>query len=204
MIRTFLKNIIYILFSKFIIRVGPADSIYLTFDDGPHPVYTGRIIEILSRYSITSTFFMTGIEMLKYPNIVFMVKNSGHRIAFHGYTHTSMKKQTLNEFISDMKHVSKLESMFGIKLNLYRPPYGDLTLSGFLYLAMNRWKIVMWSLDSKDSFDTEEKVIETVSCIHVKLGDILLFHDDYELTARSLDTILTNYQNAGFKLNIIL
>ena len=200
MIKTLIKKILYTLLSRFIVQQGTTDSIYITFDDGPHPDNTLRILETLEIHNVHATFFMTGLEMMKHQGIVKKVSAAGHVIAYHGYAHTSMKKQNIRDFTSDILKAKELEQIFGIKLALYRPPYGDISLSGFLYLMTHGWKIIMWSLDSRDSFDTLEQVKNNVSARSIKPGEIILFHDDYDKTASLLDSILSDYKTA--KLNI--
>ena len=111
----------------------------------------------------------------------------------------SLKKKTsLKKFIVDLNKTKLLEKKFGIKFKYYRPPYGDLSLLATLWLIFNNWKIVMWSLDSMDSFNESDDVLKVVHPDNIKDGEILLFHDDYKLTVEILPTILERIKNAGF------
>ena len=150
MIKTLIKNIFFGIFAHYIVRRGDPRHIFLTFDDGPHPEITQKIIDLLAMHAVRATFFMTGTEMLKYPNIVAAVAAASHRLAYHGYNHSSMKKQSIRNFIVDMNQAKQISARCGVQLDLYRPPYGDLSLGGFLYLIFSGWKIIMWSLDSRD------------------------------------------------------
>lgn len=195
--KSIIKSIVYTLFSPYFIRKGNKDYIYITFDDGPHPENTSNILNILKKHNVHATFFMTGIEMEKHSNIVQQVAASGNTIAYHGYSHQSMRKQSLGEFIRDIKHAKTLEKTFNIRLKLYRPPFGDISPMGFFYLIFSGWKIIMWSLDSRDSYDTDAQILDNVSPTNLSKGEILLFHDDYKKTVRLLDSIIEHCKKAN-------
>lgn len=195
--KSIIKNIVYTLFSPFFIRKGNNDYIYITFDDGPHPENTSNILNVLTKHNVHATFFMTGMEMEKHSDIVKQVFASGNTIGYHGYSHQSMRKQSLGEFIHDIKHARILEKTFNIRLKLYRPPFGDISPMGFIYLILNGWKIIMWSLDSRDSYDTEIQILKNVSPANLSKGEILLFHDDYEKTVRLLDSVIDQCKKAN-------
>ncbi len=187
------KKIVYSLLSKFIIKHGKKSAIYITFDDGPHPDNTPKIIDLLEKYNVKATFFMTGSEMKKHPEVVKMVAENGHTIGYHSYTHISYKKLPIKEIIKELSLGRSIAKESGVQLTLFRPPYGDLRVISFIYLILTGWRVVMWSLDSRDSFDVREKIIDTTDVSRVVDGDILLFHDDYEMTIEILPVILEKY-----------
>lgn len=197
--KSLIKNIVYFLFSPFLIRLGEKDAIYITFDDGPHPNKTENILATLKKNNAKATFFMIGEEMMKSPEIVDLIIKDGHSIGYHSYSHDSLKTISLNKAIEDLKKADDIAKKFNINIKLYRPPYGDLTLLSFLYLIISGWKVVMWSLDSRDSFDSSEEVLANVSPNNVSLGEILLFHDDYELTANILPDVLQRFNEKNIK-----
>jgi len=189
----FLKNLIYSTLPDHIINRGKKGAIYITFDDGPHPENTPKILNILEKTNAKATFFMTGSEMERFPEIVKSVVDQGHSIGYHSYSHSSYKKISLKTIRDELSIGKVLASKAGININLFRPAYGDLTVLSFLYLILTGWKIVMWSLDSRDSFDTKDQVIKTVDISKLADGDILLFHDDYQLTLDILPEIMENF-----------
>ncbi len=199
MLKEIFKFFFFGLLSKYVFRLGKMEHTYITFDDGPHSTNTPILVDILSQHSVPATFFMTGSQMLKHPDIVTKVLQFGHQIGYHGFNHTSQKEQSLLMFLADLKRTQELEERFEIKLDLYRPPYGDLSVLCFLYLILNKWKVVMWSLDSRDSFDSEEQIMRNIAPTHIKPGDILLFHDDSDKTTKLLPSILENYRSAGLQ-----
>jgi len=172
------------------VRTGKKDCVYITFDDGPHPANTQKILQILSNQKTKAIFFMIGKNMEKYPDLVEQVKEHGHEIGFHSYSHRSLKKQSFFKTIHDFSKRKELESRFGIKMKLYRPPFGDLTILSLLWVVFSGLKIVMWSLDSRDSFDSKEQVLDTVHPDKVSAGEILLFHDDYDHTVEIMPEVV--------------
>lgn len=202
--KEFIKIIVYHLLSSVLIKKGKGNFIYITFDDGPHPENTYKILSILNQYNVKATFFMTGFEMQKYPEIVRDVINANHTVAYHGYKHESMKKQNIKTFIADIKNGRNLEKIFNIQLKLYRPPFGDISVLGFIYLVLTGWKIIMWSLDSRDSYDSKDVVLQTISPEKISPGEILLFHDDYIKTADLLGDALQHYKDSGINIGKVL
>ncbi len=193
--RRLIKNIVYWVFSPYLIRTASENSIYLTYDDGPYRKNTLAILKVLEKYGFKATFFMLGKEMEKQPEVVKEVIRKGHMLGYHSYTHMSLKKRNFKSLKLDMQHMDRLSKLFNFPLKLYRPPYGDLTLISFIYLIFKRKKIVMWSLDSRDSFEELNMVLERLQPEKIKKGEIILLHDDYkhaeellEKTARKLST----------------
>ena len=179
MMKKIIKNSIYFLFRKFLIRKGEPGSVYLTYDDGPHPENTEEILDVLSKYGAKATFFMIGSNMEKHPEIVEAVISQGHTIGYHSYNHKSLKKTSLSEIQQDFSHVHKLSERFNYPITLYRPPFGDISLVAFFWLLMNQWKIVMWSLDCMDSYENKEQVKSHLDPVKISDGEIILLHDDY-------------------------
>ena len=197
--KALIKNLIYFLFSRFLIRKGDPGSIYLTYDDGPHPENTVEILEVLARYNVKATFFMIGAFMDEFPEIVKLVTDSGHTIGFHSYRHTSLKRITLRGIRKDLAYVKGLSRKFNYKIQLYRPPFGDLSILPFLWLILNGWKIVMWSLDCRDSFDSLDQVKINIAPNKVSDGEIILFHDDFDNAKDLVEHTMQQYKEQGIE-----
>lgn len=203
-VKEVIKNIVYSLSLGRLIRKGNSDSLYITYDDGPHPVNTLKILEILDKYNVKATFFMVGKEMIKYPDIVNQVINQKHTIGYHSFNHKSMKKITFRAIVKDIYLSKLIMQRFDYKLSYYRPPFGDLTFFGLIWVLFNGFRIVMWSKDSCDSFESKAKVLSNVASNKLVGGDVLLFHDDYTDFCL-LDEALSDYQTnsvncSSFKL----
>jgi len=201
MIKYFYSELIYWLFSSFIIRRCEDKNYYLTFDDGPHPIVTPKILSILRQYDVKATFFVVGEMMSKHPQIVDQVLSEGHTLGWHSNSHKSNKKMKASELKYDLACFKQFEKKHSFQSNLYRPPYGDLTVTTALQLIFKKWKIIMWSLDSRDSFDSQEKVMRNLSNNNLRGGEIILFHDDYEETVKILNSFLLQLKDKGLKCN---
>lgn len=200
-VKQIIKKIVYFILSPCMKDAGPNHSIYITFDDGPHQTHTLEILEILNNYDVTATFFFNGNHIEKHPDIVAKVINEGHQIGYHSYKHESLKGISFTSIYNDLQVGRALLSQYGVKEFLYRPPYGDLSLSSFFLLVFSRWKIIMWSVEGRDSFDTEEEIIKNLDVKNISKGSIILLHDVYDKTPKVLPIILNNLINSGFDLN---
>jgi len=146
-------------------------KVYLTFDDGPEPVITEFVLAELAKYGFKATFFCRGDNAEKNQHLLNSLKNDGHRIANHSYSHLHSYSTSGNDYVTN---VCKCDSL--LQTNLFRPPYGSLTFSDWFKLR-NRYVIVYWSINSGDS-DMErfniEKSFERLK--QTKQGDVVLFH----------------------------
>jgi peptidoglycan/xylan/chitin deacetylase (PgdA/CDA1 family) len=175
--------------------------IALTFDDGPHPEYTSQILDTLDRFNAKATFFVLGQNMERSPGIIKALLERGHEIGLHSYKHDSFAHKNLSEIHGDFMLCSSFRSRPSQSNMLFRPPYGDLSLPLMLYAWTHKLSIVLWTFDSMDSFvKSPEDIISRISASSIVPGDILLFHDDYEITNLALPKIIENLQSKGFEL----
>jgi len=152
-----------------------ARRIYLTFDDGPIPIVTPFVLNILNQYNAKATFFCIGDNVRKHPDVFEQVKNEGHAIGNHTYNHLKGWKTDDNRYLENFLKADGL-----LQTNLFRPPYGRIKRSQIrlLQAAKPVLKIVMWSVLSGD-FDITlkpEKCLENV-LKSTGGGDIVVFHD---------------------------
>jgi len=194
------KNIIIWLSSIIIIRTKKDEFIYLTFDDGPHPKNTLKLLAVLDKHNVKATFFMVGKEIERYPNIAKRLYSKGHSLGYHSYDHSHARDSNFKQIAYELDHAKKLEENYGLNFNgLYRPPYGALTLGTFLAILAKGWKVVLWSKDSMDSYTDIENVCRNLSKENLNGGDIILLHDDYINTPSTIDLVLTEYKKSKLK-----
>jgi peptidoglycan-N-acetylglucosamine deacetylase len=175
-------------------------QVALTFDDGPHPLHTPKIIDILKNENIRATFFMLGEHMERYRDIVSLVSEHGHVIANHGYSHQVITKHLLDEEIARTERV--IVEITGTSARLFRPPYGALNPAVLLYAVKRNLRTVLWSLDSRDYQDKAcQDLISNVRGI--KSGDIVLLHDDYAHTVEALPRLIGDIKAKGFGFTAI-
>lgn len=159
------------LFPKLIWRVN-SSYVYLTFDDGPDPVYTPAILEVLRSYQVQCTFFLITEKCLLYPELVQQIKDDGHAIGFHGHTHQALCDMTQDEVNSLLVLPEILKDV-----QFYRPPYGKIS-NQQIKLLSNHYSVVMYSLVIGD-FDIKTNHTQLLKRINkIKPGDIVLLHEN--------------------------
>jgi peptidoglycan-N-acetylglucosamine deacetylase len=186
-----------------LLRIPNAKGVALTFDDGPHPVHTLKIIEILSKRNIRATFFLLGSQIKTYPEVTKALVDGGHEIGNHTYAHNDLKKNSLRGFFQAVilteNEIDKLiPSTEGIRL--LRTPYGRFSLKLLWYARKYHLKLVGWTVDSNDSYIIEvSQLCEYMQQLSIKKGDILLFHEDYLHTIEALPNILDHLMAKGIQ-----
>ena len=176
--------------------------ICLTFDDGPHPINTLKIQDILNEKNIKATFFAQGCLVDLHPEIIATVASHGHQIANHGYEHVSCKELSVMDYIENTQKTELSISRalgFNGSNKIFRPPYGCWSLPTLIRLLIKGYRFIMWSVDSCDSsINTQEELSDYIRSLAIDSGDILLFHDDYDHTLLALPSILEHLTNKGF------
>ena len=150
----------------------------LTFDDGPSPEWTPRILSELKKASIKATFFMTGRHVDQYPEIAKQVAHEGHEIENHGYAHNVVIYYREEELEEEIKYTEYLiKNVTGQTTKYFRPPKAWLGPKSKQKIKQMGYEAVLWSLNSKDwvAFDAR-RIVRFISK-RIKNGDILLFHD---------------------------
>lgn len=177
--------------------------IYLTFDDGPHPVATPFVLEQLKAYNAKATFFCIGKNVAEYPFIYEQIIDEGHSVGNHTYNHLNGWKTKDADYISNVASAKKI-----IDSNLFRPPYGRATKFQLNLLKNNYGLVpVMWSVLSGD-FDlnlSKEKCSDNV-IKKTKSGDIVVFHDSEKALERmqyALPLMLQHFTSKGFSFKAI-
>ena len=168
-------------------------TIDLTFDDGPDPVYTDLILDVLKEKDVKATFFLIGKKMKQYPLVTERIFEEGHCLANHTYNHTDLKgKSFRNVYLSILQTEQILDSVRGKTLKIFRPPWGHITSEEKVNLKKFGFKIVLWDVNSKD-FKPNITVNEIIYNVMSGVGDkkIVLFHDsDYLGKASRKNTVL--------------
>lgn len=161
------------LFPKALWRMNPDEkAVYLTFDDGPIPVVTPWVVELLGRYDIKATFFMVGDNVRKHPQEFRQVIEAGHRVGNHTFNHLKGVFTETNEYLDNVEKADAL-----IHSKLFRPPHGMLRRSQYKELS-KRYQFVMWDLVTRDYSNRlcGEDVLTKVKK-YVRNGSIITFHD---------------------------
>jgi peptidoglycan/xylan/chitin deacetylase (PgdA/CDA1 family) len=204
-----LKGISYTIPSRFqgtIInqaKLPPNDKVIaLTFDDGPWPDYTVKVLNVLRENNIKATFFVVGQNLKNYPNLAKQVVADGHVIGNHTWHHWyHFFNQQAAAF--EIDHTSELISQVtGAKTTLFRPPGGMLHNGLASYAKNNKYTVVMWSADSVDYSRPNASTLTSRVLKQAKPGGIVLMHDgggNRSHTVAALPKIISKLKQQGYR-----
>ena len=179
--------------------------LYLSFDDGPHPVATPFVLEQLAKFNAKASFFCIGKNVSLYPAIYEDIIAANHRVGNHTQNHMNGWHNTTAEYIQEIEVASQ-----SIQSNLFRPPYGRIKFEQIKALRARPdlpQNIVMWDVLSGD-FDTHisgEKCAQNV-IQHAQTGSIIVFHDSAKAMERlriALPTVLAHFSNLGYQFRAL-
>lgn len=191
--------------SKRLLLRGPVEGgspVALTFDDGPHPAHTPRILDILDAASARGTFFVQGDMAERHPDLVRSIHSRGHQVGNHAFRHISVRRAGSFRHVADVRRTQKmLEDIVGGPITpAFRPPFGDWSLLAFAMLSSHGYQFVLWSMDSEDSYiDDADTLVARVLAKRPSPGEILLFHEDYAHTVAALPKILQSLATDGLR-----
>ncbi len=175
-------------------------AICLTFDDGPHPQQTPRLLALLRRHGVRASFFLQGRYVEQFPHLVTQLVADGHAIGNHSFSHPSFVNLPLRLQVEEIKKTDALLEQFdGQHRHLFRPPNGKLTASVIAWCLLNRRRIVLWTHDSLDFRLPAEEVFARVSQMALQPGSIILFHDDSPAGTEALERLIPMWRAAGLE-----
>ena len=189
-------------------------TVYLTFDDGPGGKVTNDVLDTLKKENVPATFFVIGSEIKGQENILLRMKEEGHSIGLHSYSHDRNKLYCNNDsFLNEMqKGQEAIRKVTGEKYNILRFPFGcnnrsyKLTNELVDILHNNGFKIYDWTLDSGDgaNYQSSPETIIKKSC---KAEDniVLLMHCSFlnKTSAKALPSIIKYYKDKGYEFKVI-
>lgn len=178
--------------------------LYLSFDDGPHPVATPFVLDELKKYDARATFFCIGKNVEGYPQLYRRILLEGHRVGNHTYDHLNGWKVGDKRYLENIGEAARL-----IDSDLFRPPYGRISAfqSALLRSAPFHYRIIMWQVLSAD-FDralTADRCARYVMR-HARPGSIVVFHDSEKAFDRlrgALPAVLAHFSGLGYKFEAI-
>jgi len=195
--------------------VSPPDhTLALTFDDGPDPVWTPQILDVLRKHHVRATFFVVGSAAIDNPDLMRRIIADGHEIGVHTLTHTDLG--TAPSWRRDLEVQGAQEAIAGITghaTSLLRPPYSsgndainDSTWSAMRTAADEGYITVLSTVDSEDWRRPGAPAIERNLALSGPQGQVLLMHDgggDREQTVAALDSALSRYAGQGYRVTSI-
>lgn len=168
----------------------------LTFDDGPHSVYTKELLEGLKKRGIKATFFLMGSNIEGNEELVRQMKQDGHLIGNHGYRHVQMTEEGAEKVRESVEKTGKIiGEIIGEEPEYLRPPYGDWNEE---LAEKTDLTPVFWSVDSLDwKYQNTPKITNRV-LKDVEDGDIILMHDIFSTSVESALEIIDTLQTQGY------
>ncbi|MBQ7377046.1 MAG: polysaccharide deacetylase family protein [Clostridia bacterium] len=158
----------------------PNDGKYiaLTFDDGPHPIYTDKILAVLDEYGIKATFFQIGENLAYYGAAAIRVAEAGHEIGNHTYTHCNVNKIKDSSLAEEILLCERaIRDTTGVVPRVFRPPEGMRGEKLDTILKKCGYTPIYWSVDTYDWKGKDAKTIAEGVIKSIRAGDIILMHD---------------------------
>ena len=188
-------------------RVEGVDDrvIALTFDDGPHPPYTGRILDVLDRYRVPATFFCVGLHASAHTEELSRMAESGHRVANHTWSHPFLPDLSVAELADQLERTDEAVTIAAGEQGprLFRPPYGSRSPEILRWLAAQAaGTVVLWDVDAGDWALPGADVIARTVVEQARPGSIALLHDgggDRSQTAEALPAIIEGLLDRGYR-----
>lgn len=168
------------------------NEIALTFDDGPHPNFTLKVLALLKKHNAKATFFCIGKNIEHYPEIVHQIINEGHQVGNHSYSHANnFGFLTTKKVIEDLEISQKLLKNITKKENtICRPPFGVTNPNIAKAIKTLNLKTYGWSIRSFDTIAKDpNKVFQKIQS-KLKKGSIILLHDTSDLSCAVLEQLL--------------
>ncbi len=177
---------------------------YLTFDDGPHPVYTPQVLDVLARHGAKATFFVVGSLAERYPLLVQRIAYEGHTLANHSWEHESLARVSRAAFD---RSVGRTQELLGpLATSCLRPPYWDLGVFTREWSADLGLRLVSWTYSPKDWLQPTAQQIADGIVARTSRGAVILLHDgggDHPATVRGLDLALERLAGNGLEFKAL-
>jgi len=176
--------------------------IALTFDDGPWPNTTAKVLDILKKNRIKSTFFVVGQNVKNYPDLTKQIVADGHIIANHTWHHWyhQMNAQAAAYEVANTGDI--IYQTTGVRTRLFRPPGGIMNNGVAAYAKNNKYAVIMWSADSMDYSRPAVPRLMNNIFREAKPGGIVLMHDgggDRSHTVKALPEIISRFRKQGYE-----
>jgi len=189
------------------VNMDPAENVvFLTFDDGPDPVNTVKVINTLIEYDVGATFFFTGENIRRHGEVVRQAYNAGFSIGLHGYSHTSMLALTGDEIIAELNETNDLlEAITGTRSTIVRPPYGAMGHEEIEVMKLLDLEIYLWSLDTLDwAQESASEILRNIK-EHLRPGEIILMHafSGQRMVPEILPSIIEFIRDEGYEIRAL-
>lgn len=187
--------------TRLLLSQGPrrSRSVCLTFDDGPHPVHTPRLLDVLQDQGVRATFFVVGREVERHPEIVRRMVAAGHLVGNHTFSHSAPGTVSARQLIDEVRRTDDLLTpILGQAPRLFRPPHGKVTAAKLLRLWGSSRTVVLWNADPRDFARSEPgEVLGWFRDRPLRGGDLVLMHDNVPHSIEALPELIEESRRRG-------
>lgn len=179
-----------------------SNKIAITFDDGPIPVMTEKVLDVLTTYKVPAAFFCIGNRVNDYPALTKRIHESGHLIGNHSYWHGAMfDLQSPEKIAKELTDTDwAIQKVINKKPNFFRPPFGVTNPMVAAAVKKGGYKTIGWSVRSFDTMTKNGNVLLERVTKSLKGGDVILFHDYSASTLEILPAFLEHVAKVGLKI----
>jgi len=175
-------------------------EIALTFDDGPHPDYTPRLLTVLAECKVEATFFVVGRMAEEYPDLVRAELASGHTVGNHTYHHLNLNRLPSATVAVELKACGNvLAEITGAAPRFFRPPGGDYSARVGQVAAALGYSTVFWTVNSRDCANASAGAIQRRLLSHATPGGVFLLHDGRQATLDALPGLIEALKSRGYR-----
>ncbi|MFQ5640131.1 MAG: polysaccharide deacetylase family protein [bacterium] len=169
----------------------PGPDVYLTFDDGPDPDITPKLLDLLQDSEMHATFFIVGQKIVQNAEIIRRMFEQGHAIGNHSYSHSLLLGKSKAFILDELEKTdAALSDITGSRPRLFRPPFGKFGLNLLRVTKQSRHKIVLWNASVRDFAQSANSRTLGLRLIkQAKPGRILLLHDGHTNSSKTLSAL---------------
>lgn len=188
----------------------------LTFDDGPDPSFTPKVLAILNDHRVKATFFMLGVNGLGRPELASQVIAAGHAAENHGWNHAVMTHLSDKQVAKQISDTDEVLRSLGATPKYFRPPYGRIKQSQFAVVQRLGYDTVFWNQSLEGAIIKHDKRGAKEIVSRTKSGEVILAHDGGNVfdtanraivsrarTVRELPELLTGLTHRGFEFTTL-
>ena len=164
----------------------------LTFDDGPHPVYTARLLDVLRTAGLSATFFVVGRNAAQHPKLIERMADEGHELANHTWSHGEPAQTSPRQFLDEVQQTDDLlRNLTGTVSRAMRPPKGNLNWTKLSGLWRQGKTVALWNVDPRDyCMNNAGEMAVWTAQYAPRDGDVLLFHDNHPWAVGAIESML--------------
>jgi peptidoglycan/xylan/chitin deacetylase (PgdA/CDA1 family) len=173
----------------------------MTFDDGPHPVQTPRLLNMLRSWGIKATFYLIGQNAASHPGLVQRIVAEGHEVGNHSWSHPALGPMPEDAVRDQLRRTHEaITRACGVAPLTFRPPYGSITPVQQEWIAREfGYPTILWSVDPNDWKDRNSSVVSSRILRGARAGSIILAHDIHATTVSAMPSTLPALTRRGLK-----